>query len=1326
MNNPILRLASAVLALAMALVPAACGGSGGGPEVTGVDISPTDLSLYVGDQGALTATVRPMSAPDRTIAWESSDDAVAAVSGSGETIAVEARAAGHATITATAAHGRSAVCLVTVGSRAVSGVSLDRAAMPLVVGGVENLTATIAPANAIDKAVTWTSSAPSVARVEASGLVAAISGLAPGSATITVATAEGSKTAACQVQVSQPGIAVTGVSLDRAAMAMGAGSIGALAATIFPLDATNRDVTWVSSNPAAAAVSGSGLGATVSAVAPGSADITVTTADGGRTATCAVQVGAVHVPVASVLLDSAALSVDAGGSATLTATVLPGNATNRDVTWTSSNPAAAAVFGSGLAATVNGMAEGAASITVATADGGITATCAVRVSVRVVGVSLFPESLTVALGRQVSLAAVIAPAGATNKNATWASSDPQVVKVGGAGLVGTAVALREGEATVTVTTEEGSYTAACVISVVPPPLPDPVAYASTRFGLYENGRLNPSIGNQWVNGVAVDGQGNVHAVGQAGGMAAYWLNGASVPLPTTLSYSGCCSVAVSGDGHVYIAGFERTATTNQYIARLWVDGAQAPLQGVSDAGTPRSRANAVCVRNGDIYVGGGIATTETGTTYQPVVWKNGVRHNISGGASGYFILDLGAKADGGMAALCTNYVTDVYNQGYGTAKYLYIIDAAMASMATATIAQSATMYGMRLFVDGNDIYVGTEAGNGVNSAIYWKVTGNTSARIPLTLPAGTSWGGASAFCVLDGSVYVAGYRAAGSVRYATLFRDNVFIGETQLPAAATDYTSYPTALSVGYPAVVPVAGVTMSSARLDMPSGYTGTLTAAVSPADATNQTLAWLSSDPAVASIAGTGNTRTINGLAPGTATIAAVSPEGPLATCTVNVLYVPVDGVSLSAGTIEMGVDRARYLEATITPDTATNKNVAWASSNPGVATVTPNGLIGTVRSVAPGSAAITVTTEDGQRTATCQVTVALDAPDADVYIAGPFGLYINGQRDAVIGDHELVDVFVDGQGNVHAAGHSNDPVGQVARPAAYFLNGAKTVLEMNHGEYDTGTEPTSMFVTGDGAVYVTGIERFDDGSTLWGSRLARLWKDGAQVPLPDVDETGGDFSYAYRVIVRDGDVWVVGNDDVNRWRPVIWKNDQIYRLGDVAITYYGKDFCIDANGVLTLLLAQTQDEEYNPRTPVRVQPGDLQAGALTPFAPFWNDLEKGPNGEHPWPLRAYAHGADTYLVGFTSNTGFTGNIPCYWKGLARYGVPMPEGCINGDVDTICILDGYLYLAGVVGHSVGGVEYLNIAQWMDGVLITDGRAVTDTFDYLPLPGVKAMFVKQ
>lgn len=243
----------------------------------------------------------------------------------------------------------------------VAEISLDQTSISLEPGQSTVLTALIKPANATDKTVTWTSSNSNVATVN-DGKVTAI---AEGSATIT-ATA-GGKSATCFVTVKIKTIEVSSVSLDKTEITLIEGDSQKLTATVKPDNATDKTVTWTSSNNNVATVDDG----TVRAIAEGSATITATA--GEKSAICTVVVTKQVIDVTSVSLDKTEITMNMGESRTLAATVKPDNATDKTVTWTSSNTNVAKVEGGKVTA----LSEGGAIISASA--GNMTATCTVTV-----------------------------------------------------------------------------------------------------------------------------------------------------------------------------------------------------------------------------------------------------------------------------------------------------------------------------------------------------------------------------------------------------------------------------------------------------------------------------------------------------------------------------------------------------------------------------------------------------------------------------------------------------------------------------------------------------------------------------------------------------------------------------------------------------------------------------------------------------------------------------------------------------------------------------------------------------------------------------------
>lgn len=254
-------------------------------------------------------------------------------------------------------------------------------------------------------------------------------------------------------------IKVTSVALSKISVSIIESNNETLTASIAPTNATNKKVKWKSSDNAIASVDSYGK---VTAVKAGNATITVTTDDGNKAATCNVTVEAESVGVAGISLDKTSLTLDEGDSKTLAVTIAPINATNKKFTWKSSDDVIATVEGNGK---VTAHKAGNATITVTTNDGNKTANCDVTVKaviVAVTEVSLDRTSMSLVEGNSGTLIASIAPVNATNKKVEWRSSNDAIATVDSNGKV---TAVKTGNATITVATEDGNKKATCTITV---------------------------------------------------------------------------------------------------------------------------------------------------------------------------------------------------------------------------------------------------------------------------------------------------------------------------------------------------------------------------------------------------------------------------------------------------------------------------------------------------------------------------------------------------------------------------------------------------------------------------------------------------------------------------------------------------------------------------------------------------------------------------------------------------------------------------------------------------------------------------------------------
>lgn len=246
--------------------------------------------------------------------------------------------------------------------------SLKVSSMKVTVGNSKNISTalTVLPTSHGEN-FTYSSSNAKVATVSSSGLV---KGIKKGTATITIKSKYTKKTAKCSVTVSVQ--KATKVTLSTTKKTLSKGKSFTLKATVLPQNTSNKTVTYSSSNKKVATVTSKGV---VKGVGKGTATITVKTKDGSKKkATCKVTV---VEKVTSIKLSTTSKKLTVGNKFTLKATVLPKTASNRSVTYTSSNTKVATVSSSG---TVVAKGEGTTVITVKAKDGsGIKATCKIKV-----------------------------------------------------------------------------------------------------------------------------------------------------------------------------------------------------------------------------------------------------------------------------------------------------------------------------------------------------------------------------------------------------------------------------------------------------------------------------------------------------------------------------------------------------------------------------------------------------------------------------------------------------------------------------------------------------------------------------------------------------------------------------------------------------------------------------------------------------------------------------------------------------------------------------------------------------------------------------------
>ncbi|MEX0272916.1 MAG: Ig-like domain-containing protein, partial [Flavobacteriaceae bacterium] len=331
--------------------------------VTGVAVSPSEVTLVEGDAQQLVATVSPNNATNTDVNWSSNDTDVATVDANGEVTAVSV---GQAIITATTDDGGfTAQTNVSVTDATGCGsptgppsatVSVDDAACGTTTGGFTFDFVDHPDRTHIEFSTDGGQTYPTYVRDNIGST--SVAGLDLGDYNVWVRWGNNE----CPLElgdftIAEDCVPVTGVTVSPVDATLTEGDAQQLTATIMPGNASNRGVSWSSSDTGVATVDANGL---VTAISEGSATITVTTDDGDFTATSTITVEAATVPVTGVTVSPEDVTLTAGGAQQLTATVSPGDATNRGVSWSSSDTDVATVDANGL---VTAVSDGSATIT---------------------------------------------------------------------------------------------------------------------------------------------------------------------------------------------------------------------------------------------------------------------------------------------------------------------------------------------------------------------------------------------------------------------------------------------------------------------------------------------------------------------------------------------------------------------------------------------------------------------------------------------------------------------------------------------------------------------------------------------------------------------------------------------------------------------------------------------------------------------------------------------------------------------------------------------------------------------------------------------------
>ncbi len=404
---------------------------------TSVVLNAHSISWNVGKSAHFYPVVGPTNAENKSVVYKSSNTKVATVSSNGLLTAINP---GTCVITCTSKENSKAydTCTVTV-KKLSTAIKISNSSIVINNGATQKLTANVTTTSNT-KTLSWSSSNTAVATVNSNGVVTAKAG---GTCVITAKATDGSGAVArCSVKVIQ---LANGVSLSETYKTLTVNETATLTATVTPANVTGRTVRFSSSNTNVATVTSKG---TIKAVCAGACTITVKTIDGSnKTATCTV---VVKQPVSGVTIDSS-VTLSEGETKTLTAKISPENATNKTLTYTSSNTSIATVSNTGV---VTAVAKGKCTITATANDGSNKkAICNVTVNKPITKVTLNTHSISWNVGTSAHFRPTVTPTDASNVGVTYKSSNTKVATVNSKGLL---TAVNAGTCTITCTASDGS------------------------------------------------------------------------------------------------------------------------------------------------------------------------------------------------------------------------------------------------------------------------------------------------------------------------------------------------------------------------------------------------------------------------------------------------------------------------------------------------------------------------------------------------------------------------------------------------------------------------------------------------------------------------------------------------------------------------------------------------------------------------------------------------------------------------------------------------------------------------------------------------------
>lgn len=910
------------------------------------------ITVVEGETETLKVKILPETATIPTLNWKSSDTSVVKILSSGtashvSTAKIQAVKKGSATLTYSSTDGSGKKGTVTVKVLPkIKTLSLSTSMKVMPEGVAYVIGTTIEPSNAGNQVLKWETTDSNVCSVDKTGRVTAKS---RGTCIISCSTTDGSNiTKTCAIRVAP---FAKNLVLNKTSVKIETGKQTTITPTITTLEGTTyKDfVKWTTSDKTKATVS-NGI---VTAKAPGTVTITATTTDGTKLSeSCTITI---IRPVTGVTV-TASKSLTYKESFTLKPTVKPSDASNKKVTYSSSDESIATVNASGVVTAKS--KAGTAKITCKTVDGGFKAVCKVTVSVSTTGIKLNASTKVLKAGGTYTLKATVSPSNATNKTVKWSTSNSKVATVDSNGVV---KAIAGGACTITAKAS-GGQTAKCTINVTQGV--DKLSFTKATYNLYQGQKytIEPVVAPKTSTFTDFKWTSSNTSV-------------------ATVNSDGVITAKAVGTSKITCKGDGKTATCTITVTK------KVPCKGVE-------------LNRYEISLAAG-KTYTLKPTFSP---SNTSNKNVTWSSSNKSVATVSSK--GVVTAVKTGYAEVTCKTADGGYKAVCIVRVNVPVTGIRIINESQTC----TIGETKTIICNIYPTNASNRTLVWKssktdvatvnskgvVTGKKTGTTTIT--ASTPDGKYTASCTVKVCVEVTGVKI-GKTNITMTKGDSVAMNAVVVPSNASNkklswktnnsnvvsvdngiITALRTGTAVvtvttkegGYSAscyitvIQPVERVVIQYTSLSLNVGVSKEVSQYVQPSYATNKNVKWSSSNTAIATVSQTGK---ITAKKAGSCDIICKSADGYAQSKLKLTVLQPVKGISFASKTANVARGATYVLTPVFSPKNASNKNLIWATNNSTIATVDNNGIVTGLKT---GACTITAKTESGQFTASIKVIV------------------------------------------------------------------------------------------------------------------------------------------------------------------------------------------------------------------------------------------------------------------------------------------------------------------------------------------------------------------